>query len=319
MKALRPVLLLIILTLGFQMPGLAEDPKPGSLQAARKGFQTKLLPRTQKPEPLETAPAKVFRTVKYPATSGQLGAYLTPDPSDGKRHPAILWITGGDPNTISDVWSPASRDNDQSAAAYRKAGITMMFPSLRGGNDNPGTKEGFLGEVDDVLAAARFLATQPYVDTNRIYLGGHSTGGTLALLVSESTSVFRAVFAFGPVDDVRGYGYGKLNTYVPANLSDRKEALLRSPIFWLNSIQSPTWVLEGGTGNTESLRYMASKSNNTNIHFVEVRNADHFNILAPVNELIAREILGDTGERCSLKLDAADVNRHFDASRKPTP
>ncbi len=195
----------------------------------------------------------------------------------------------------------------------------MMFPSLRGGNDNPGTKEGFLGEVDDVLAAARFLATQPYVDTNRIYLGGHSTGGTLALLVSESTSVFRAVFAFGPVDDVRGYGTGRRNELVPADLTDRTEARLRSPIHWLGSIQSPTWVLEGGTGNTESLRSMAAKSTNPNAHFVEVRKADHFNILAPVNELIAQAILRDTGERCSVKLEAADVNRHFEASRKPRP
>lgn len=55
----------------------------------------------------------------------------------------------------------------------------MMFPSLRGGNDNPGVKEGFLAEVDDVLAAADFLGKQNYVDPGRIYLGGHSTGGTL--------------------------------------------------------------------------------------------------------------------------------------------
>ena len=33
----------------------------------------------------------------------------------------------------------------------------MMFPSLRGGNNNPGSKEGFFGEVDDVLAAADLL------------------------------------------------------------------------------------------------------------------------------------------------------------------
>ena len=148
MTALRPVLLLTLLTLSFQMPGHAEDPKPGSLSAARKGFQTKLIPRPQKPEPIETAPARVFRTVSYPAASGRLGAYLTPDPADGKRHPAILWITGGDCNSISD---------------------------------------------------------------------------------------------------------------------------------------------------------------------------DHFNILAPVNELIAQAILRDTGERCSVKLEAGDVNRHFDASRKPRP
>ena len=38
----------------------------------------------------------------------------------------------------------------------------------------------------------RFLAAQPYVDPARIYLGGHSTGGTLALLVAECSETFRA-------------------------------------------------------------------------------------------------------------------------------
>ena len=66
----------------------------------------------------------------------------------------------------------------------------MMFPSLRGGNDNPGNKEGFLGEVDDVLAAADFLSKQEFVDPNRIYLGGHSTGGTLVLLVAACSNKF---------------------------------------------------------------------------------------------------------------------------------
>ena len=41
-----------------------------------------------------------------------------------------------------------------------------MYPSLRGGNDNPGVKESFLGEVDDVLAAFDYLSAQPYVESN---------------------------------------------------------------------------------------------------------------------------------------------------------
>ena len=81
-----------------------------------------------------------------------------------------------------------------------------MFPSLRGGNDNPGTKEGFLGEVNDVLAATDFLAKQPYVDPARIYLGGHSTGGTLALLVGECSDRSRAVFSFVFVFEGTGQG-----------------------------------------------------------------------------------------------------------------
>ena len=165
---------------------------PANLAEARKGFRTKLVPQRGDKEPVEDPPAGVFRLVKYDAPVGQLPAYLTPDPRDGKKHPAIVWITGYDCNTINDVWSAADREDDDTGSAYRKAGIVMMFPSLRGGNDNPGAKEGFLGEVDDVLAAADFLAKQPYVDPARIYLGGHDTGGTLVLLVAECSDRFRA-------------------------------------------------------------------------------------------------------------------------------
>ena len=125
---------------------------------ARRGFKTTLVPQRRVKEPAEPAPKKIFHTITFPAPAGDMAAYLSPDPGDSKKHPAIIWITGGDCNSIGDVWSPAPRENDQSASAYRKAGIVMMFPSLRGGNANPGTKEGFLGEVDDVLAAAEFLA-----------------------------------------------------------------------------------------------------------------------------------------------------------------
>jgi len=116
-----------------------------------------------------------------------------------------------------------------------------MYPSLRGGNDNPGFKESFLGEVDDVLAAADFLASQPGIDPNRIYLGGHSTGGTLALLTAESTNKFRAVFSLGPVDDIRGYG----TEFIFFDHRNSAELEPRSPANWLYSIQNPTFVIEG--------------------------------------------------------------------------
>lgn len=228
-----------------------------SLLEARRGFKTNLRLRRGAKESPEQAPAKIFQTITYPAPPGNLAAYLSPDPRDGKKHPAIIWITGGDCNSIGDVWSPAPRANDQTAAAFRKAGIIMMFPSLRGGHDNPGLKEGFLGEVEDVLAAAEFLEKQEYVDPKRIYLGGHSTGGTLALLVAESSSRFRAVFAYGPVGDVSGYG--DESGFLPFDLRNRQEVKLRSPGYWLGSVQSPVWVFEGAQGrsNIASVRAMA--------------------------------------------------------------
>src|SRR5262249_51035025 len=152
-----------------------EGPKPaGSLIEARKGFQTKLARRESAQTPVDEAPAQIFRTIRFDSPAGKLAAYLSPDPKNGKKNPAIIWITGGDCNTIDKgCWTEGPPANDQSASAFRKAGIVMMFPSLRGGNDNPGVREGFLGEVDDVLAAADYLGKQPFVDPARIYLGGH--------------------------------------------------------------------------------------------------------------------------------------------------
>ena len=320
MKRFKHFTLLVLLVLaGCNQEGQpprtsppAPQPSAGSgaatLAEARKGFETKLLRRESAKEPVPQPPSKVFRIVRYDAPAGQLAAYLSPDPKDGKKHPAIIWITGGDCNTIGDVWSAAPADNDQTAAAFRKAGIVMMFPSLRGGNENPGVKEGFLGEVDDVLAAVDFLAKQSYVDPGRIYLGGHSTGGTLVLLVAECSDRFRAVFSFGPVDEVAGYG----PEYLPFDRSNPRELEVRSPGRWLASIQSPTFVFEGTLqGNLDALQAMARSSTNPKVQFLPVRGANHFSILAPTNRLIAAKILHDDGPACSLVFTTAELSRPF--------
>ena len=63
------------------------------------------------PEP----PVGVFELVKYTSPAGPLSAYLSVPPRDGKKHPAILWITGGFSNSIDETaWTPGPADNDQS-------------------------------------------------------------------------------------------------------------------------------------------------------------------------------------------------------------
>ena len=59
----------------------------------------------------------------------------------------------------------------------------------------------FYGEIEDLEEARKYVASLPYVDPNRIYLIGHSTGGTKALLLSEYSKGFRAVFAIGALPD----------------------------------------------------------------------------------------------------------------------
>src|ERR1700687_1569322 len=40
-------------------------------------------------------PADIYNVVRYPSSVGNLVAYVTPDPGDGKKHPAVLWAHGG--------------------------------------------------------------------------------------------------------------------------------------------------------------------------------------------------------------------------------
>ncbi len=301
------VILGFIMVRGLRPHGLEQSNIP--LKTARAGFVTHPQPANGERQEVEQPPTGVFGIVKYPAGAGDLPAYITPNPQDGKKHPGIIWITGGDCNSIGDCWTPSKPDDDQTAAAYRKAGIVMMFPSLRGGNQNPGSKEGFYGEVDDVIAATQYVKALPYVDPERVYLGGHSTGGTLALLVAECSSDYRAVFAFGPVDDVKGYGAD--SGFLPFNVQDAQEIKLRSPGYWLNSVKNPTWVFEGGTGNILCLRRMRSANTNAQIHFIAVTDATHFSILAPTNALLARKIMEDTGTACSIGVTAEEANTNY--------
>ncbi|MBX2799407.1 MAG: prolyl oligopeptidase family serine peptidase [Myxococcales bacterium] len=290
----------------------ATQPPPGTtLTSARSGFRSQLVQAGPEQSPPDTPPAgSPFELVTYTSPAGELAAYQTKDPSDGTQVPGIVWITGGDHNSIGDVWSDADPANDQSASAFRKAGVAMIFPSQRGGNDNPGQRESMLGEVDDVLAAADHLAALPWVDAERIYLGGHSTGGTLALLVAASTDRFRAVFSFGPVGNLADYG----GRYMYADPHRPREWEVRSPQLWLSDITSPTFVIEGETGNSDSLVALSEASDNPKLQFHVVTGADHFDVLAPANGVLAAKVAAATaGEAIALTAD--ELSRAFGAAR----
>ncbi|MFZ6640463.1 alpha/beta hydrolase family protein [Undibacterium sp. TC4M20W] len=307
MFSIKKVCALALLVASISQSAFADNsPNPASFGAFRKEFKTQVGYEGDHRSPVGSAPDNVFQSVRYQSSVGALSALLTPDPKDGKKHPAIIWITGGDSNSIdgASLSRVKPRANDQSAAAYRKAGVVMMFPSLRGGNDNPGKHEANFGEIDDVLAAADYLAQQPWIDPARIYLGGHSTGGTLVLMVAEASKRFRAVFSFGPVANLRDYG-----NMIPVNFEKLSyaEQLVRAPYYWLPSVQSPVFIIEGVDGNIDSLEFLRGKSRNPYIKFLSVKGASHFTILAPANDLIARKILLDDGSVSNISLTESEM------------
>ncbi len=259
-----------------------------TLSQAREGFETNLVHKYQIGEEVESPPADIFKIVRYKSSVGDLSAYLSVPSEHKKKQPAIIWVIGGFDNSIgATAWEPSSPDNDQSARAFRNEGIVTMCLSLRGGNNNPGYIEGFYGEVDDIISAYDYLAKQDYVDPSRIYLGGHSTGGTLVLLVAESTDKFRAIFSLGPVADIKDYGAGNFKF----DVNDTKEWRLRSPIYYLESIATLTYVFEGTErGMIDSLRDMRRVNRNDNVMFHEIHRADHFNIIVPITKMLADKI-----------------------------
>lgn len=277
------------------------------LVAARAKLRTQIFHDSDRTPAAEPPPA-LLRKTKYRRGADELVAYESPVAAGdkaGKRRPAIVWIAGGfDWGIGESAWAPAERSNDQSAAALREAGLVLMLPALRGSNENPGRAECFLGEVDDILAAAEHLARRPDVDPERIYLGGHSTGGTLALLAAASTDRFRAVFAFGPVHDPQVYGAnGCLPEGQPA-----EEYAARAPIEWIHEVVTPTYVIEGEGGNVAVFPALAERASKA-VKLVTVPDTDHFSVLRPGSEVVARAILADTGAKATISLDAAEISR----------
>lgn len=254
-------------------------------------------------QPLPTPPASLFVRSDYQSAGRTLAAFGSPNPAAGQRHPAIVWLTGGDSSTLDDFWTEGPAGRDQSASALRKAGVVMYFPTLRGGNQNAGQREFFMGEVDDVVAAADHLATLPYVDPQRIYLGGHSTGGTLAALAAEYSPRFAGVFAFGPVAEVTDYGPGVL----PEGIRfDDQEARVRSPVHWLHAVQSPLWLIEGERGNPLNALCRAA-AGQPKVRCLRVPGHDHFSVLGAVLPRLAAQIVvpPDGG----IRLEAAELAR----------
>ena len=127
---------------------------------------------------------------------------------------------------------------------YRDAGFVVLTPMLRGEDGLPGNYSMFFSEIDDVLAAADALAALPYVRADRLYIAGHSVGGTLTMLAAMSSGRFRAAASFSGSPDQALWG-GAQPKLVPFDLNDENEFRIRSPIAYASSFQAPARLYYG--------------------------------------------------------------------------
>ncbi|HEY7327375.1 MAG TPA: alpha/beta fold hydrolase [Gemmataceae bacterium] len=204
---------------------------------ARQHFQTKLVRQGPAPQQWQIEhPPPGVREMPYLSGNLRLRAWVSQPPPDGQRRPAVLFLHGGFAFGVDD-W--------EQTQPFREAGFVVMTPTLRGENGLPGSYSMFYNEVDDVLAAAETLGQLGYVDSNRIYISGHSVGGTLTMLAAMTTHRFRAAASFsGSPDQVlwAGRGHPELIPFDPA---DQREFQMRSPLAFPRSFKCPARVYYG--------------------------------------------------------------------------
>jgi dipeptidyl aminopeptidase/acylaminoacyl peptidase len=172
---------------------------------------------TQTPDLRQTG-AQVPEVVHFKSRDGlEIAGMLHRPPgfTPGTRYPAVLWVHGGPETQDGFGFSPW-------ALVLAQEGYVVLQPNYRGGVGygerfrNLNVEDYGGGEVDDVIAGARFLVDQGLADPRRVAIGGASHGGTI---VNYAVTKYPDVFAAG----IDLYGVTDRATYIA--LTNRNSAI----------------------------------------------------------------------------------------------
>ena len=254
---------LVFVAFGCDRAGSTPTITPGlDYSAARRAFHTRMMPmpNLQFEPPVMMVPGA--ERVNYQSGGLALSAFVSPAQGAAHDKPAILFLHGG---------FGFGRDDWQQAQPFRDAGFVVMIPMLRTENGQPGKFTLFLDEVDDVLAAANVLKDRPDVDPKRIFVAGHSIGGTLTMLAALSSSMFKGAAAFsGSADQEKWIPQSHSMPPMPS----KEEYVIRSPLSFAGDFKCPTRVYYGSQemffrGMSQELA-AAAKSKGKDVEAIEV-------------------------------------------------
>jgi dipeptidyl aminopeptidase/acylaminoacyl peptidase len=199
---------------------------------ARAAFTTRLLYRGPSPQPFDNeSPPQGVREITYASGSLALKAWFARPPGDALV-PGVVFAHGGFAYGAEDF---------EMARPYLDAGFAVITPMLRGENGMPGEYSMFYGEVDDVIAAGAYLRAQANIDQTRIFLAGHSVGGTLSMLAAQASPIFRASASFSGSPDQITF-CAEYSQIVPFDPNNPLEYEMRSPLSYASSFKAPARI-----------------------------------------------------------------------------
>jgi dipeptidyl aminopeptidase/acylaminoacyl peptidase len=183
-------------------------------------------------EAYESAVPQGANQLAYKSAGRELLAWLA-RPTGNGPFPAVLYAHAG--------YSLGAGDY-AAIRPFVDAGFVVLLPAWRGENGNPGNFEMCYGEVDDAVAALDFLAGLPDVDPKNLFAAGHDAGGTIVMLLAESTPRLQAAAACGGIPDLRALveeAKRPALDHTPYDWRDPLETDLRSPARHARDLQCP--------------------------------------------------------------------------------
>jgi dipeptidyl aminopeptidase/acylaminoacyl peptidase len=196
--------------------------------------------------------------ITFPTTDGDVAHAFYYPPTNpgyegppGERPPLVLTNHGG-PTSLS----PATLDPDKEFFTSR--GFAVVDVNYRGSNgygrEYMRKLDGKWGvyDVDDCIAAAKYLAARGDVDGQRMAIRGGSAGGYTALCALAFYDVFGAGASYFGVGDLEALArethkfesryLDRMVAPYPAGIAVYRE---RSPIYHVDGLRKPLLVLQG--------------------------------------------------------------------------
>jgi dipeptidyl aminopeptidase/acylaminoacyl peptidase len=285
MRCISLLALCYLTFLGCTSPHIALDNGHSVSTSAKKNLSP-TLPQAQRLEP-----GILFQEIILPTKLGssKLWVYL-PERQNSKKLPCVIISPAG--SRLFHGMNLGQGDRPEHIP-YVRAGFAVVAYEVDGAINDNSTGPDIINAIntykqaDAGLANARttldFIATRlPQIDMHRIYSAGHSSAGTLSLLLAEREPRITASIAYAPVSDVMNRLGDKFVDSVVKRVPDFRNFIIKtSPYQNLSRSTRPLFLFHSKEDKNVSIDESkhfaeAATKNSLSIMFIQAEHGNHY-------------------------------------------